>query len=54
MTDDGFFNNDEKNKLLNAIINTNYTDEDEVWDLSLELEHYSIVLRRNVLEQDND
>lgn len=51
---DVFFSNDEKNKLLNAIINTDYGDENEVWDLSLELEHYSIVLRRKVLEQDND
>ena len=49
-----FFDNDEKKKLLNAIINTDYCDENEVWDLSLELEHFSIVLRRKVLEQDND
>lgn len=50
---DEFFNNDEKNKLLNSIINTDYCDEDEVWDLSLELEHYSVILRRKILEKDN-
>lgn len=37
---------------MNSIINTDYDNEDDVWDLALELEHISIVLRRNILEQD--
>ena len=45
-----FFNEHDKNKLMNLIINTNYDDEDNVWDLALELEHISIVLRRTILE----
>ena len=48
------FDEDEKNKLMNLIINTDYENEDEVWDLALNLEHMSIVLRRIVLEQKND
>jgi len=48
-----FFKENEKNELMNSIINTNYDNEDEVWNLSLKLEHISIILRRNVLENDN-
>jgi len=47
------FSEDEKNKLLNSILNTNYDNENEVWDLALELEHISIVLRRSILENDD-
>lgn len=47
-----FFKENDKNKLMNSIINTDYDNEDDVWDLALELEHISIVLRRNILEQD--
>ena len=46
-----FFNENDKNELMNLIINTDYDDEDAVWDFALELEHMSIVLRRKVLEQ---
>lgn len=46
-----FFDENEKNELMNLIINTDYDDEDKVWDLALELEHMSIVLRRKVLEK---
>ena len=46
-----FFDENEKNELMNLIINTDYGDEDKVWDLALELEHMSIVLRRKVLEK---
>ena len=49
-----FFNEIEKNKLMNLILNTNYDNEECVWDLALELEHISIVLRKNVLESGND
>lgn len=45
-----FFNEEEKNKLMNSIINTDYDDEDDVWNLALELEHISIVLRRTILK----
>lgn len=45
-----FFNEDEKNELMNVILNTNYDNEDNVWDLALKLEHISIMLRRNILE----
>ena len=47
-----FFNENDKNEVMNLIINTDYSDEDSVWDLALKLEHYSILLRRNVLECD--
>ena len=53
-SDDEKFNEFDKDKLLNSIINTNYGDEDEVWNLALELEHNSIVLRRKILEQNNE
>ena len=46
-----FFDENEKNELMNLIINTDYDEEQSVWDLALELEHMSIVLRRKVLEQ---
>ena len=46
-----FFSEDEKNELVNIILNTDYDNEDSVWDLALELEHISIVLRGNILEQ---
>ena len=46
-----FFEENEKNELMNLIINTDYDDEEKVWDLALELEHMSILLRRKVLEQ---
>ena len=49
-----FFSENEKNKLMNSIKNTDYDDENETWDLSLELEHISILLRRNVLERNNE
>ena len=45
-----FFSEDEKNDLLNSILNADYDNEDKVWDLALELEHISIVLRTNILE----
>lgn len=48
-----FFSEEEKNKLMNFIINTDYDNEDDVWDLALNLEHISIILRRNILENDN-
>ena len=48
-----FFDENEKNELMNLIINTDYDDEDSTWDLALELEHMSIVLRRNVLENND-
>lgn len=48
-----FFNENERNDLMNDILNTDYDDEDEVWDFALKLEHISIVLRRNVLEHDD-
>ena len=51
---DKFFSENEKKMLMNSIINTDYNDENETWDLSLELEHISIVLRRNILEKNND
>lgn len=55
MTNDNkFFNENEKNKLMSSIINTDYENEDEVWDLALSLEHFSIVLRKNVLEQSDE
>lgn len=47
-----FFKETEKNELMNSIINTNYDNEDEVWNLALKLEHISIILRRNILEND--
>ena len=53
MSEKKFFNEDEKNELMNLIINTDYDDEDKVWDLALELEHISIVLRRKILESSN-
>ena len=49
-----FFSEEEKNKLMNFIINTDYDNEDDVWDLALNLEHISIVLRSNVLEKNNE
>ena len=49
---DKFFSEDEKNELMNYIINTDYSDEDKTWDLALELEHISIILRGRVLEHD--
>ena len=45
-----FFEEDDKNKLMTAIINTDYEDEDDVWELALKLEKISILLRRNILE----
>lgn len=45
-----FFNENERNELMNIILNTNYDNEDNVWDLALKLEHISIELRRNILE----
>ena len=51
MSGNKFFNEDEKNELMNLIINTDYDDEDKSWDLALELEHMSITIRRNILEQ---
>ena len=45
-----FFSENERNDLMNSIINANYDNEDSVWDLALELQHISIVLRRNILE----
>ena len=50
MNNNKFFSENEKNDLMNQIINTDYDDEDEVWGLALSLEHVSIVLRRNILE----
>lgn len=47
-----FFNETERNELMNIILNTDYDDEDEVWNFALYLEHISILLRRNVLEYD--
>lgn len=52
--DDKFFKITEKNELMNLILNTDYNNEDAVWDLALSLEHVSIVLRRNILEWNND
>lgn len=52
--DDKFFKITEKNELMNLILNTDYNNEDAVWDLALSLEHISIVLRRNILEWNND
>lgn len=52
--DDKFFKITEKNDLMNLILNTDYNNEDAVWDLALSLEHVSIVLRRNILEWNND
>ena len=49
-----FFSDEEKNKLMNFIINTDYDNEDDVWDLALNLEHISIVLRSNVLEKNDE
>ena len=49
-----FFSEEEKNKLMNFIINTDYDNEDDVWDLALNLEHISIVLRSNVLEKSDE
>lgn len=49
-----FFSEEEKNKLMNFIINTDYDNEDDVWDLALNLEHISIVLRSNVLEKNDE
>ena len=51
MDDKKFFNENERNELMNMIINTDYCNEDEVWELALSLEHVSIVLRRNILER---
>lgn len=48
-----FLNEYEKNKLIKLIGNTDYNDENKVWDLALTLEHFSIVIRRNILEQDD-
>lgn len=52
--DNKFFKETKKNGLMNLILNTDYSDEDEVWNLALELEHISIVLRRNILRCDYD
>ena len=46
-----FFDEKEKKELMNYILNTDYTDEEKVWDLALKLEHISIQLRTNVLEK---
>lgn len=45
-----FFKESEKNELMNSILNTDYNSEDSVWDLALELEHISILLRTNVIK----
>ena len=47
-----FCNENERNELMNVILNTDYDDENDVWDLALKLEHISIVLRRNVIKYD--
>ena len=49
-----FFNENDKNKLMNQILNTNCGDEDDIWNLALTLESISIRLRKNVLEKSND
>lgn len=49
-----FFSEEEKKNLMNFIINTDYDNEDDVWDLALNLEHISIVLRSNVLERSDE
>lgn len=49
-----YFNESEKNDLMNSILNTDYSCEDSVWDLALELEHISIILRSNVIRLDNN
>ena len=49
MTGNKFFKENEREELMNLIINTDYDDEDKSWDFALELEHISIVIRRNIL-----
>lgn len=51
MENNKFFSENERNELMNNILNTNYDDEDEVWDLALKFEHISIRLRANILEE---
>lgn len=52
MSECKFFNEDEKNELLNKIINVDYCDENITWDFALELEHISIMLRSRILEKE--
>ena len=41
----------EKNKLVHLINNTNLNSENQIWDLAVELERWSVRLRAEVLRR---
>ena len=41
----------EKKKLINLINNTNLSNENQIWDLAVELGRYSVKLRAEILRR---
>lgn len=49
-----FISKRERNKILGLLGNMDVCDEDSVWDVAIELEYFSVMLRSNVLSRVED
>lgn len=48
---DCFVSKKERNRIIGLLGNMDLCDEDSVWDVALDLESFSILLRSRVLEE---